>query len=207
MDVLFWSLGVAVAAVCWLLYAYIKLHRLCIARDQAFSDLSDALHRRQDLTLDLVQLCSGYLVLESPLIEAVALSRSYAMQARTPLAKAKTETDLCWALARLILVTADHQDLAGHPRLGELIEALGVAENDAAAAKARYNREVARLQDAISHADAGLLATLFHIGAGSLFELDPKVAREAMMTMLAPAKDHLPNPNMVKSLSSVAFTT
>lgn len=207
MDILFWSLGAVLAAVCWLLYAYTRLHRLCTARDQAFSDLSDALHQRQDLTLELVQLCSGYLVLENPLIEAVALSRSYAMQAKTSLAKAKTETDLCWALARLILVTADHQDLAGNPRLDELIESLGDSENKAAAAKTRYNRQIARLEEALSHTDTGMLATLFHIGAGTLFELDPKVAREAMMTMLAPAKNHMPGSKMVKALSSVAFTT
>lgn len=178
---------VATAALAtWGATNYMKLQRLQAAREHALADLASALHERQDLTLDLVRFCGDYLVPEKTLIEAVALSRSYAMQARTVLARTKTETDLCWALARLLLAAENHPELLAQPRYADLTRRLAEAENRATQARNTYNHAVEELDAFLHGPSMRPLAHALHVIAGQPFELDPKIAREAMMTMLNP---------------------
>lgn len=203
---------VATAALAtWGATNYMKLQRLQAAREHALADLATALHERQDLTLELVRLCADYLVPEKTLIEAVALSRSYAMQARTVLARTKTETDLCWALARLLLAAESHAELLAQPRFSELTTQLAESENHATQARNAYNRSVEELEDFLHGPSMRPVAHTLHMIAGQPFELDPKIAREAMMTMLAPRQNGLgtepaqPSAPVLPRIASVAF--
>ncbi|MDH5527033.1 MAG: LemA family protein [Nitrospirota bacterium] len=200
-----------VAIATWGATNFMKLQRLQATRDHALANLAAALHERQDLTLELVRFCASYLVPEKTLIEAVALSRSYAMQARTVLARTKTETDLCWALARLLLAAENHPELLSQPRYSELLTGLGESENQATQARNEYNRAVEELEDFLHGPSMRPLAHTLHMIAGQPFELDPKIAREAMMTMLTPRRAtgapegaELAQP-MLPKVASVAF--
>jgi hypothetical protein len=193
----------------------LRLRRLARDRDAAFAALVRALDLRHELTLHLVRICSGYLVLETPLLEAVALSRYYAMQARTVLAHTKTETDLCWALARLLLAAEDHPELATHPRLRMVVRQVASAEDLAAGARNAYNARAEALGRAIAGPLGRLLARSSDAERAHLFELDPTVARESMMSLLSPrAMPPVPStpaptrePRRVVPLASVAFGT
>ncbi|MDH4229227.1 MAG: LemA family protein [Nitrospirota bacterium] len=192
----------------WGVTVYLKLDRLQAARELALARLSAALHDRQELTLELMRVSSGYMPLEKSLIEAVALSRSYAMQARTVLARTKTETDLCWALARLLLAAQEHEDLLRDPRFDTLLSQLGTAENIATQGRNDYNRRVEDLEDFLNGPALRPFTHLLHLVAGQPFELDPKVAREAMMAMLTPratAGTEVMTRRQLPHIASVAF--
>lgn len=196
----------------WIVLKARRLRALARARDAAFAELTAPLHDRHALTLHLVRLCSGYLVLEAPLLEAVALSRYYAMQARTVLAHTKTETDLCWALARLLLAAEAHPELASHPRLRAVVRQVAESEDRAAAAREAYNARAKALGGAIAGPLGRLLARPSDLEGAHPFELDPTVAREAMMALLTPrpapaAPYPAPAARPAAPLASVAFGT
>lgn len=211
-----WVTGLAgVAAVTSagaLALRYRSVRRLARARDAAFDRLVAALDGRHVLTLHLVRICSGYLVLEAPVLEAVALARYYAMQARTVLARTKTETDLCWALGRLMLAAEGHPELASHPRLRTVVRQVAAAEDRAAAARAAYNAASEALAAAVRGPLGRVLGRLAGVEAPLPFELDPTVAREAMMALLTPrpapgAPDAAAPRPVAPPLASVAFGT
>ncbi|MFQ5507893.1 MAG: LemA family protein [Leptospirillia bacterium] len=196
--------GIALA-VLWFGLQYHRLRRLARLRDQAMDALAAAFRVRQDLTLDLVKLCGGYLVMDDGLLEAVALSRSYAMQARSVLARTKTETDLCWVLARLLVTVEKHPDLASHPSFSAVSDALVNSEIHAAYARTQYNAQVEAIDNAVHHTPAWLAGKVFGIQPGQVFDLDPRVAREAMMSMLTPGPE-LNRPQIqARPTASVAF--
>lgn len=200
----------------WIALKLRHARRLARERDTAFAALNTALQARHALALHLVRICGGYLVLESPLLEAVALSRYYAMQARSVLAHTKTETDLCWALARLLVAAEAHPELASHPRLRTVVRQVATAEDRAAAARDAYNARAEALGRAISGPLGNLVARPSDVEGAHLFELDPTVARESMMTLLTPrSAPPTPSPTPraasaprpVAPLASVAFGT
>lgn len=176
----------AVTAAGWVLFKVRALRLRLRGREAAFHALTDALERRHAHTLDLVRLASGYLVLEAPLLEAVALARYYAMQSRTVLARTRTETDLSWALARLMVAAEGHPELAGHPQFRALAGEVVRDEDEAAAARAGFNERTADLAHACDGPVAHFLCHALHGGPWDHFDLDPTVAREAMMTLLQP---------------------
>ncbi len=184
------------AVVLVLLWAA-SLNRRVRRRDEAMEKLCRALRDRQELALELTALCTGAM-LDEPLVEAVALSRCHAMQARSVLAKTKCETDLCWALARLMSAAEAHDHLRDHARFAQTVEALSRAEDLAATATMIYNAEVEALDMALKGPISRTLATLFGIVPGQLFELDPKVARESMMALMGHPSRSVPS-------GSVAF--
>lgn len=207
---------VAAAAAGWLIFTVRALRLRLRGREAAFHALTDALARRHAHTLDLVRLASGYLLLEAPLLEAVALARYYAMQARTVLARTRTETDLSWALARLMLAAESHTELAGHPQFRALAAQVVQAEDEAAAARTAFNERTAALARSCTGPLARVVCHALHGAAWDHFDLDPTVAREAMMTLLKPrpAPDAavpegsgtpVPGPAPVRSVASVAF--
>jgi hypothetical protein len=198
----------------WIALKARRVRVLARVRDVAFAALNETLQARHELTLELVRLCSGYLVLEAPLLEAVALSRYYAMQARSVLAHTKTETDLCWALARLLLAAEAHPELASHPRLRGVVRQVAEAEDRAAAARDAYNARAEALGRAIAGPVGHLLARPSDVEAAHTFELDPTVARESMMALLTPRPEPatprpspVPAPRRATPLASVAFGT
>jgi hypothetical protein len=197
----------ALAAAGWLILRYRALRKLARERNAAFEALAEALAVRHELTLELVRLASGYLVLEAPLLEAVALSRYYAMQARSVLARTKTETDLCWALARLMLAAEGHPELTSHPRFLEAVREVAAAEDQAAALRERYNAAAEALARALKGPSGAVLGRVAHVDGAQLFELDPTVARQAMMTLLTPRQPETPDRPLhpVPPLASVAF--
>ncbi|MBI5137508.1 MAG: LemA family protein [Nitrospirae bacterium] len=199
------ALIATVAVVVSVLVAVWRLTRvraIVRRRDQARERLYNTLRERQELTVLLVELCVGYLVMERPLVEAVALSRSSAMQARTVLARNKTETDLCWALARLLAAAEGHADLMHHPRFRWAATELAALEDNAARATLAYNAQVEALNQVLASPVGGVAARLLGARPGEAFELDPKLAREAMMTLMASGPAH-PAPRV--PAGSMAF--
>lgn len=194
------TMSALLMAVTLVLLWAVSLNRRVQRRDEAMERLCRALHDRQELALDLTGLCSGPSMLETPLVEAVALSRCHAMQARSVLAKTKCETDLCWALARLMSAAESHEQLREHARFAQTAEALARAEDLAATATMAYNAEVEALDAALKGPVSRTLATLFGIVPGQLFELDPKVARESMMALMGHRAHSVPS-------GSIAFAT
>lgn len=219
MEVIVAGLGLT-AAVGWLAYRTLALRRGIRGRVEAFETLTEALTERHAHTLDLVRLASGYLMVDGPLLETVALSRYYAMQARTVLARTRTETDLSWALARLMLAAQSQSELSGHPRFKALARAIVAAEDRAAAARERFNDRTRALARAAGSPLGRVLARGLAAGPLDPFDLDPTVAREAMMTLLKPRPTLEPGgaegapvavsdatQRPVPSVASVAFGT
>jgi len=221
VEVIVAALGLTALAG-WPAYRALSLHRGIRGRADAFEALTEALSERHAHTLDLVRLASGYLMVDGPLLETVALARYYAMQARTVLARTRTETDLSWALARLMLAAQSQKELSGHPRFKALARGVKAAEDRAAAARTVFNDRTAALARAAGSPLGRVLTRGMGAGPWDQFELDPTVAREAMMTLLKPRPTPPPAPEgapvavsgaaastaqSVPSVASVAFGT
>lgn len=181
--------------------------RYTTRRLDALDQLRDALLNHQRVALDLARTCDGYLVTDHAAIEAVAISASGAMQARSVLARCKCEADLSWALARLQQAVESHSDLQQLPAYEHQCNQLVETENQVARQAAIYNQ----ILEPPHPWWRELLTRWGAISAEFTFDLDPHTARESMRGYLRataeeepqdPAQELATTPDTLRPLSA-----
>lgn len=172
------------AALLLLGHAASQLRHLRTQCRESWRELDGQLRQRLLLAPQLVSIASLYIPWNHHLLEDVTRCRLDTFAAKTPHERMKAETELSWALARLMLKAEDHRHLTRHADFAAIFDQLQRTENQVARLRLVYNRNVTLLAEFLDGME-GKLVRLFHkVEEEEPFELDPLLARQAMMAAL-----------------------
>ena len=181
--------GIIVAAVLWLIWAYNNFVRLVNRTDEAWSDIDVQLKRRYDLIPNLVETVKGYAAHESGTLDAVTQARTQATQvhvdpkditAEQIAAMSGAEAALGQSLGRLLAVAENYPDLKANENFVELQRELTDTENKIQASRRFYNTNVRDLNTAVQSFPQNIIAGMFKFAERNFFELaeDEQAAKD-----------------------------
>lgn len=167
-----------------LAYQAIALNRLVKRRDRLWLRIMGRLRERHALAPKLTAIASLYYAWNDPLLDGVTVARKHAMVAHDVADQSITEAELSWALARLILAAQSHPELVRHADFATITRCIDDVELQVAQMRQEYNRYTALIGDRMSHVGYAVWGSAIGIRAGEPFELDPLLARQAMMAQV-----------------------
>ncbi len=158
--------------------------RLSRERDQAWEAVKRFLKERYRETPELTSVASLYIPWSDPLIADVKDGRRLAMAARTMTERVHAEAELSWALARLMVAVEGHPQLKRHADLAAILSRISETDGTLSRLQADYNRRAVVLEDALGHFWNKAAGSVTGIRASDPFDLDPQLARQAMMVSI-----------------------
>ncbi len=139
MTFLYILLGIAAAAVFYVIYAYNGLVRLRVKVSEAWSDIEVQMKRRYNLIPNLVETIKGYAKQEAGTLEKIVQARSEAMANQgSPHAQAESENMLSGALKSLFALAEGYPDLKANENFLSLQSDLAEVEDKIQAARRYY---------------------------------------------------------------------
>jgi LemA protein len=173
----------------WGIAAYNGLVALRNRVKNAFSQIDVQLRRRYDLIPNLVETAKGYMQHEretlTQVIEARNQAQAVAQRAHERPADPGAIRDLAGAeaalggmLSRLFALAEAYPDLKANQNMMQVQEELASTENRVSFARQAYNDAVMNYNNQRESFPALLIASNFGFGAGQLWELDDKEARQ-----------------------------
>ena len=159
-------------------------NRLVQMRNQtrnAWSQIDVQLKRRYDLIPNLVQTVKGYTKHERETLESVTKARNFAQQMSSSGAaeRAKAESELSSALARLMAVAENYPDLKANQNYLALQEELTSTENRISFARQYYNDSVLKYNNTTQMFSSNVVARAFGFKSSEFFELTVAEERQA----------------------------
>jgi len=172
-------IGIPVAIVLWLIFAYNRLVTLRFRAHEALSDIDVQLKRRFDLIPNLIETVKGYMAHEQGVLESVTKART-AVSGTTggALERAESENMLSGTLKTLFAVSENYPDLKANTNFLELQRELSDTENKIQAARRFYNATVLDLNTKIATFPTNLIASSFGFRTEKFFEVDEAAERE-----------------------------
>lgn len=158
--------------------------RLGKARDQAWEAVERYLKERYRETPELTSVASLYIPWSDPLITDVKDGRRLAMAARTMTERVHAEAELSWALARLMVAVEGHPQLKRHADLASILGRISETDSTLSRLQANYNRCAVVLEDALGSFWNRAASNVAGIKSSDPFDLDPQLARQAMMVSI-----------------------
>jgi len=169
-------LGVAVAAVLFVIGLYNRLVALRQNRGNAFSDIDVQLKLRYDLVPPLVETVKGYASHEKTVFENVTTARAGVSQAHGTDERLKAEQRLGGALANLYAVAENYPALKADQNFQALMAELSDIENKIAAARRFFNNATNELNTSVQQFPSNIIANMFGFKTESFYE-DTSVER------------------------------
>ncbi len=164
-------LGIIVALVLWIVFAYNGFVARINRAKEAWSDIEVQMKRRYDLIPNLVNTVKGYAAHESSAFENVTKARATAMGATTIADHARGENMITDALKSVFAVAEAYPDLKANTNFLELQRELSDTENKIQASRRFYNTNVRDLNIAVESFPGNLIAKIFKFIGMDLFEL------------------------------------
>ena len=165
------AIGIAGAAILWLVWGYNSLVALRLRTQNAWAEVDVQLKRRHDLIPNLVETARGYMQHERSTLEAVTQARTQAVAAAGgPTAqRMAAESALTGALGNLFAVAENYPQLRATENMQLLQEELTSTENRIAAARQFYNDETMRYNTAQATFPRSLMARPFGFSPATMF--------------------------------------
>jgi LemA protein len=163
----------------WLVGTYNGLVRLRTRVKEAWSRIDVELKRRYDLIPDLASAVRAHAksAAQAPGaveavagVDAVARSRSLAIEARGVKDLAAAERSLTAGLRKVFALADAHPDLGASPRLAQIRADLAGVEERIGAARRQYDENALRYNDRIAVGATRVVADLFNFKPEELFE-------------------------------------
>ncbi|MFQ5507894.1 MAG: LemA family protein [Leptospirillia bacterium] len=161
-----------------------EIFRYARSRDRLWEQIIHALKVRHSLAPKLVAIASLYIPWNDPLIKDVTTARLRAMSAVGVAHQAACEAELSWALARMMVAAEASDEIAHHADFATYAEELEEVENQVARLRIDYNRQTTLLSESFSHFWSGIAGRMGNTATSEPFDLDPLLARQAMMSTL-----------------------
>lgn len=136
------TIGVIVAVIAYVVFAYNGLVALRQRTNQSFADVDVQLKQRHDLVPNLVETVKGYAAHEADTFREVVEARNRALGAQAAGDKAAAEQQLSGALGRLLALSEAYPDLKASANFQQLQAELANVENNLAAARRFFNNTV-----------------------------------------------------------------
>ena len=171
-------IGIVVALVLFLIFAYNRLVRLRQRTNAAWSQIDVQLKRRHDLIPNLVETVKGYAAHERQTFEAVTQARTQGMNAQGVAEQAQAENALTAAIGRLFAVAEAYPQLRATENFQQLQAQLADVEQKIAVSRQVYNDTVLSYDNALETVPTNIVAGLFGFRPQAYFETEG-AAREA----------------------------
>ena len=179
MTFLYIILGVFLAIVLYVWYAYNGLVRKRNQVKSAWSDIDVQMRRRYDLIPNLVETVKGYATQEREVLENVVKARNMAMNNNgTAAEQGESENFLTGALKSLFALAEAYPDLKSDQNFRELQQELSEIEETIQRARRFYNGAVEAFNNMIEQFPSNLVAKRFGFTQATFFELDDEAARQ-----------------------------
>src|SRR3990167_11401249 len=172
-----WIIGIIVAVVAYILFAYNSLVRQKNRAQEAWSDIDVQLKRRHNLIPNLIETVKGYATHEKSTLDSVTQARTNALSATSPADQAKAENALSSTLKTLFAVSEQYPDLKANTNFLELQRELSDTENKIQASRRFYNGVVRDYNTAIETVPSNIIASLFTFTKPDFFELEDEAER------------------------------
>ena len=174
-------IGVIVALVLYVIYAYNHFVALVQRTKEAWADIDVQLKRRYDLIPNLIETVKGYAAHERGVMEEVTSARAKATQvhvdptnitAEQITAMAGAESALTASLGKLLAVAEAYPDLKANQNFSQLQTELTDTENKIQAARRFYNGNVRDLKIALQQFPSNIIGNMFNFKEEPYFELE-----------------------------------
>ena len=174
-------IGVIVALVLYVIYAYNHFVALVQRTKEAWADIDVQLKRRYDLIPNLIETVKGYAAHERGVMEEVTSARAKATQvhvdptditAEQITAMAGAESALTASLGKLLAVAEAYPDLKANQNFAQLQTELTDTENKIQAARRFYNGNVRDLKIALQQFPSNIIGNMFNFKEEPYFELE-----------------------------------
>lgn len=163
---------VVVLALLFLVSAYNKGIALKNFVKEAFSTMDVYLKKRWDLVPNLVEIVKGYSNFEQETLNKVTELRNKNYTSLSSDEKLKTNSELGFALSRLIAVSENYPELKSNEQYAKLMEQLGEIENDIANSRKYYNGTVRELNTYLEVFPTNIVGQMFNFKKESMFEIN-----------------------------------
>jgi len=171
--------GILILVIIAGIIIYNKLIRLRNTVQASWSDIDVHLKKRYDLVPNLVETVKGYAAHERSVFEKVTEARSMAMQASSPVEKAKAENIFRDTLKSLFAVAEAYPELKANANFMQLQSQLKELEDNIEYARRYYNAVVRDFNILIESFPSNIVASQFRFQKGEFFELEaPEVERK-----------------------------
>jgi len=177
MTVVYVLLGLAAAAVAYVIYIYNTLVKRRNQVKEGWSGIDVQLKRRANLIPNLVETVKGYAVHETGVLEEVTSLRSRSMSADTVAQQGQAEGLLGAAIGRLFAVAEAYPDLKADASFQQLHGQLSELEDQIQMARRYYNGTVRDLNTLIESFPSNFVAGSFHFAQAEFFEIDDAADR------------------------------
>ncbi len=173
-------IGILVAFVLYVIYAYNNFVSLVQRAKEAWADIDVQLKRRYDLIPNLIETVKGYAAHERGVFEEVTAARAKATQvhvdptnitAEQITAMAGAESALGASLGKLLAVAEAYPDLKANQNFAQLQSELTDTENKIQAARRFYNGNVRDLKIALQQFPSNVVGNMFNFEEEQYFEL------------------------------------
>lgn len=158
------------------IYIYNRLVRLRYAVRNAWSDIDVHLKKRYELLPNLIAAVKGYSAHENDTLVKVTRQRSAAMEAQTPLAKARADNMLTETLKRLLAVVEAYPELKADAHYREIMAGMKEIEDNIEHARRFYNATVREYNIATDIFPTNVVAAAFLFLPEEFFSLDDEEA-------------------------------
>ncbi len=172
-----WIIGIVVALIAYILFAYNSLVRQKNRAQEAWSDIDVQLKRRHNLIPNLIETVKGYASHERATLDSVTAARTQALAATTPAQHAQAENALSSTLKSLFAVSENYPDLKSNTNFLELQRELSDTENKIQASRRFYNSVVRDFNTAVETVPSNIIASMFGFTKREFFELDDEAER------------------------------
>lgn len=174
---------IAVIVIVPLLILWASYNGLVGSRNEvknAWAQIDVQLKRRHDLIPNLVETTRGYMKHERETLEAVTRARNVAQQAVSGSVtdRAKAESELSGALARLLVTVESYPDLKANQNFLALQEELTSTENKISFARQYYNDSVLRYNNKTQMFPSNIVANMTGFKPDDFFEISAPTERE-----------------------------
>ncbi len=173
-------IGILVALVLYVIYAYNNFVSLVQRAKEAWADIDVQLKRRYDLIPNLIETVKGYAAHERGVFEEVTAARAKATQVHVDptnitaaqiTAMAGAESALGASLGKLLAVAEAYPDLKANQNFAQLQSELTDTENKIQAARRFYNGNVRDLKIALQQFPSNVVGNMFNFKEEQYFEL------------------------------------
>lgn len=171
--------GILILVIIAGIVIYNKLIRLRNTVQSSWSDIDVHIKKRYDLVPNLVETVKGYAAHERSVFEKVTEARSMAMQASSPVEKAKAENIFRDTLKSLFAVAEAYPELKANANFMQLQSQLKELEDNIEYARRYYNAVVRDFNILIESFPSNIIASQFRFQKEEFFELEaPEVERK-----------------------------
>lgn len=165
-------LGIIVVLVIFVIAKYNGIITMKNNRGNAFADIDVQLQQRFDLVPNLVNIVKGFATQEQAIFDKIMEARKSYAWASWIDAKLAANTDLMWALGRLLVISESNPEIKSNANFMQLQTELGDIENKLAAARRFFNSATNEYNTYIESFPTNFIASMFKFQVGNSFELE-----------------------------------